>query len=78
MNKITINEDKELRKLGEALQSWRNERRWQGKQVADAIGISTDYLRKLEQGRRCPSYRVLLKMARFYEIKVSSLVKGVQ
>lgn len=57
------------------LRKMREERQLTLLQVATAIDISPSYLARIENGRHNPSWRVALRLERFFNINASELLK---
>jgi len=57
----------------ETLIKLRHERRLTQRQVAEAVGISRQYLGMIESGRRTGTLQVLHRIASFYGVTIDSL-----
>lgn len=44
--------------------------------VANAIGITRQYLWQIETGRKKPGGEILAKLCWLYDVKISDLIKG--
>jgi transcriptional regulator with XRE-family HTH domain len=46
------------------------------KDAADLLKITPEYLSMVENGQRCPSQKLLVRMTTLYRVPVSSFLKG--
>lgn len=60
--------------FGQALRRFRTERGWSQERLAEAAGITLNYVGNLERGEQGPSLHVLVRLARALEIDLSVLV----
>jgi transcriptional regulator with XRE-family HTH domain len=61
--------------FGQALRRRRTEREWSQEQLAEAAGITLNYVGNLERGEQSPSLNILIRLARAFEISVAELVE---
>ena len=59
--------------FGQSLRHLRTERGWSQERLAEAAGITLNYVGNLERGEQGPSLNVLLRLARGLEIDLSTL-----
>ncbi|HYK04390.1 MAG TPA: helix-turn-helix transcriptional regulator [Thermoanaerobaculia bacterium] len=60
--------------FGQSLRRLRTERGWSQERLAEAAGITLNYVGNLERGEQGPSLHVLVRLARALEIDLSVLV----
>jgi len=60
--------------FGQALRRFRNDRGWSQERLAEAAGITLNYVGNLERGEQGPSLHVLVRLARALDIDLSVLV----
>lgn len=60
--------------FGQSLRLLRTERGWSQERLAEAAGITLNYVGNLERGEQGPSLHVLIRLARALEIDLSVLV----
>ena len=60
--------------FGETLRQFRTERRWSQERLAEAAGITLNYVGNLERGEQGPSLNVLLRLARALDLAPSALL----
>lgn len=60
--------------FGETLRRFRTERGWSQERLAEAAGITLNYVGNLERGEQGPSLNVLLRISRALDIDASSCV----
>jgi transcriptional regulator with XRE-family HTH domain len=60
--------------FGEALRRLRTERGWSQDRLAEAAGITLNYVGNLERGEQGPSLNILLRLARALDIDVPTLI----
>src|SRR5437588_13090247 len=60
--------------FGEGLRRFRRERGWSQETLAEAAGLTLNYIGNLERGEQTPSLHVLVRLARAFEIDLASLV----
>ena len=60
--------------FGESLRRLRNERGWSQEKLADAAGITLNYVGNLERGEQGPSLHVLVRLARAFDIDLCALL----
>lgn len=61
--------------LGQKLKNIRKERNYSQEYVANYAAINKNYLSDLERGRRNPTLIVLKRLADFYNVSLSELLK---
>ena len=69
-------DDPALSAVGPRLRALRNERELTLAEVAEATGISTSTLSRLESGARKPTLELLLPLARTYRVALDDFVEG--
>lgn len=62
-----------LKTLGRKIQKLRKDQNLTQEALADKLGISRVYMGYIEQGRESPSLKLLMKMARRFDVKVEDL-----
>ncbi len=65
------------KRLGDNIAKIRRSNSFSQEEVSLTCNIDRTYLGKVEQGKANPSLRVMVKLSRFFKIKLSDLVKGV-
>ena len=60
--------------MGERLKSLRIERNYTQKQIANRIGLAISAVSAYELGTRYPSYDILLKLSRIYNVSTDYLI----
>lgn len=60
--------------MGERLKTLRKKRNWTQKQVANRIGLAISAVSAYELGTRYPSYDILLRLARLYNVSTDYLI----
>lgn len=60
--------------MSERLKNLRTKRNWTQKQVANRIGLAISAVSAYELGTRYPSYDILLKLARLYNVSTDYLI----
>ena len=60
--------------MGERLKNLRKKRNWTQKQVATRIGLAISAISAYELGTRYPSYDILLRLARLYNVSTDYLI----
>lgn len=60
--------------FGQSLRRLRTERGWSQERLAEAAGITLNYVGNLERGEQGPSLHVLVRLARALEIDLSVLL----
>lgn len=60
--------------FGNALRRLRTERGWSQERLAEAAGITLNYVGNLERGEQGPSLNVLVRLARALETDVPTLL----
>lgn len=63
-------------RIGENVAKLRKDRGWDRKEVAGSLGISDDYLGKVERGQRSLSPGDLVRLAYLFGIDIDRLVFG--
>lgn len=62
-------------KIGFRIQQARNERGMTQEQLASQVGRNTNYIGNLENGRSCPSVKLLILLAKAFDVSVDSLLR---
>lgn len=62
--------------FGECLRRFRTERGWSQERLAEAAGITLNYVGNLERGEQGPSLNVLLRLARALEFDAATLLSA--
>lgn len=62
-----------LKSLGKKVQKLRQEQNLTQEDLAHQLGISRVYMGYIEQGRESPSLKLLMKMARKFDVRVEDL-----
>lgn len=62
--------------LAGRLRRWRDARGWNQQDLADRAGVARSTLSKIENGLLSPTFEVLLKLARGFEVELSDLVQS--
>ena len=60
--------------FGNALRRLRAERGWSQERLAEAAGITLNYVGNLERGEQGPSLNILLRLARAFETDMPTLL----
>jgi DNA-binding XRE family transcriptional regulator len=60
--------------FGQALRRFRTERGWSQEELAEAAGVTLNYVGNLERGEQGPSLHVLVRLARGLGIDVPTLL----
>lgn len=60
--------------FGESLRRFRIDRGWSQERLAEAAGITLNYVGNLERGEQGPSLNILLRLARALEIDAPTLL----
>jgi transcriptional regulator with XRE-family HTH domain len=60
--------------FGETLRRFRTDRGWSQERLAEAAGITLNYVGNLERGEQGPSLNVLLRLSRALEIDFTILL----
>jgi transcriptional regulator with XRE-family HTH domain len=60
--------------FGQSLRRFRAEKGWSQERLAEAAGITLNYVGNLERGEQGPSLHVLVRLARALEMDLSVLV----
>lgn len=61
---------------GDRIRKMRKEHRLTQEQLADELGISREYLGKLETGKRGASIDILIQIAEIYQVSLDYLILG--
>lgn len=64
---------KTLKTLGWKVQKLRKQKKLTQEELADQLNISRVYMGYIEQGRESPSLKLLMKIARKFDVKVEEL-----
>lgn len=62
--------------LGAAIRKKRNERGWKIAALADKVGVSEDFIGKIERATDIPSLQTLVAIANALEVSVDSLLRN--
>lgn len=62
--------------LASRIRRWRDVRGWNQQALADRAGVARSTLSKIENGLLSPTFEVLLKLARGFEVDLSELVQS--
>lgn len=62
--------------FGTSLKTLRNARGWTAKQLAEALGVSDDTIRKWERGDRSPDLHLLLRIRALFNCTLDRLITG--
>jgi transcriptional regulator with XRE-family HTH domain len=62
--------------LAARIRRWRDARGWNQQDLADRAGVARSTLSKIENGLLSPTFEVLLKLARGFEVDLSELVQS--
>ncbi len=60
--------------FGQSLRRFRNARDWSQERLAEAAGITLNYVGNLERGEQGPSLNVLVRLAKALEMDVPTLL----
>jgi transcriptional regulator with XRE-family HTH domain len=60
--------------FGETLRRFRTDRGWSQERLAEAAGITLNYVGNLERGEQGPSLNILLRLARALDIDAPALL----
>ncbi len=60
--------------FGQALRRFRTERGWSQERLAEAAGITLNYVGNLERGEQGPSLHIIVRLARALGIDVTTLL----
>jgi transcriptional regulator with XRE-family HTH domain len=60
---------------GERLRALRTERGWSQERLAEAAGITLNYMGNLERGEQSPSLGVLVRLARALDVDLATLMR---
>ena len=64
--------------FGESLRRLRLERDWSQQRLAEAAGVTLNYIGNLERGEQGPSLHILMRLALALEIDVPTLLGDFQ
>jgi putative transcriptional regulator len=64
-----------IKTLGWKIQKMRKEMKLSQEELAHKLGISRVYMGYIEQGRENPSLKLLMKIARKFDVKVEDLFR---
>lgn len=67
---------KDADKLGQIIRDKRKQKNLNVKQLADKVGYSESYVWKVESGHRIASTKFLLEVAKAFDIKLETLLRG--
>jgi len=59
--------------FGKRLKQLRAQKGLTQEELAEAVGVSTDFISLMERGQRAPSFENLERLAEVFEVKVSEL-----
>jgi transcriptional regulator with XRE-family HTH domain len=60
--------------FGQSLRRLRTERGWSQDRLAEAAGITLNYVGNLERGEQGPSLHILIRLARALDVDLATLV----
>lgn len=60
--------------FGQSLRRMRQERQWSQEQLAEAAGVTLNYIGNLERGEQGPSLHILVRLARALEMDLPELL----
>ncbi len=60
--------------FGRTLRALRKQRGWSQEQLAEAAGITLNYVGNLERGEQGPSLNILARLARAFDVDLAILV----
>jgi len=60
-------------RFGERIRELRALKGLTQEELAEAVGVSTDFISLVERGKRAPSFENLERLAQVFELKVSEL-----
>lgn len=63
--------------FGKRIAYLRSKRGWSQMECALEANIHKNYLSDLEQGRRNPSLKILIRLAHVFDMDLSELLKGI-
>ena len=66
----------EAEKFGKRIASLRQQRQMTQEELADELGISWDYISKIEQGKRTPAIDLIISLSELFEISTDYLLLG--
>lgn len=69
-------EEKKI-EIGKNIRKRREKMRYSQRELAELCGVTKSYILKLEHGERSPSLEMLIKLADIFDIKPSSLMRGI-
>ena len=75
MTSYSADEVQFLRRVGERIRSYREERAYGGDDLARRVALKVDDLREIEGGRKSPYLSDLLAIARTLEVSPADLVR---
>jgi len=61
--------------FGQTLRRLRQERHWSQEQLAEAAGVTLNYIGNLERGEQGPSLHILVRLALALEMGIAELLK---
>jgi transcriptional regulator with XRE-family HTH domain len=64
--------------FGQALRRLRTQRQWSQEHLAEAAGITLNYVGNLERGEQGPSLHIVVRLARALEMDVPTLLADFQ
>ena len=70
-------QDEEYKKMGAKIKYYRQLAVISQSKLAENVGISAQYLSRIERGKQMPSVQVLLLIAQNLQVDVSRLIDGV-
>lgn len=66
----------ELEDIGKKIKERRKGKGWTLNELAERAGCSESYIFKIEKGNRIPSLTMLMDIARAFNIKLETLIRG--
>ncbi len=67
-----------MTKFNELIKQKRKEKKLTQQEVADAVGITRNYLSDIENGRYSPSFKKSIELAKFLEIDLNLLYQATE
>ena len=71
-------QEEEYRKMGAKIKYYRQLKDISQSKLAENVGISAQYLSRIERGKQMPSVQVLMLIAQSLQIDVAALVDAVK
>lgn len=64
-----------MKKFGEKLRTLRQQRGLSQNQLGDRLGVTRNYISRMERGEKIPNVAMLLKIARLFDVSLDQLAK---